>query len=115
MQTDLGGTALGAACQEGHVHVARLLIERGAAIDYQTKVRLLLQCSMCIVTVALSDTLIGIGMEKSRPLPLPSTMHQTDNIMSSLSISQHTLAILYILMSLTHLACNKQWEKAAIE
>ena len=115
MQNDLGFTALGAACQEGHVHVARLLIERGAAIDYQDKVRLLLQCSVCIITVALSDTLIGIGKEEPHPLPLPSTMHQTDNIMSSLSVAQHTLAILYILMSLTHLACHKQWEKAAIE
>ena len=39
MQNDLGATALGAASQEGHVDVARLLIERGAAIDYQDKVR----------------------------------------------------------------------------
>ena len=115
MQDHLGGTALVAACQEGHVHVARLLIDKGAAIDYQNKVRLLLQCSMYIITVALSDTLIGIRIEEPRPLPLPSTMHQTDNIMSSPSMAQHTLAILYILMSLTHLACNKQWEKAAIE
>ena len=75
MQNDLGSTALGIACQQGHVHVARLLIDRGAAIDYQNKVRLLLQCSMCIITVALSDTLIGIGIEEPRPLPLPSTMH----------------------------------------
>ena len=112
MQDDLGFTGLGIACQEGHVQLAQLLIDRGAAIDYQNKVRLLLQCSMCIITVALSDTLIGIGIEEPRPLPLPSTMHQTDNIMSSLSMAQHTLAIL---MSLTHLACNKQWEKAAIE
>ena len=115
MQDDLGFTALGVACSNGHVHVACLLIERGAVIDYQNKVRLLLQCSMCIITVALSDTLIGIGIEEPHPLHLPSTMHQTDNIMSSLSMAQHTLAILYILMSLTHLACNKQWEKAAIE
>ena len=39
MQDDLGFTALGIASQEGHVDVARLLIERGAAIDYQDKVR----------------------------------------------------------------------------
>ena len=71
MQDDLGFTALGIACQEGHVNVARLLIERGAAIDYQNKVRLLLQCSMCIITVALSDTLIGIGIEEPRPLAPP--------------------------------------------
>ena len=39
MQDDLGHPALYAACGEGHVDVARLLIERGAAIDYQSKVR----------------------------------------------------------------------------
>ena len=39
MQDDLGFTALGAASQEGHVEVTRLLIERGATIDYQNKVR----------------------------------------------------------------------------
>ena len=39
MQDDLGYTALGAACDQGRVDVARLLIERGAAIDYQNKVR----------------------------------------------------------------------------
>ena len=71
MQTDIGSTALIVACQEGHVNVAGLLIKRGAAIDYQNKVRLLLQCSMCIITVVLSDTLIGIGIEEPRPLPLP--------------------------------------------
>ena len=71
MQNDLGGTALIAACQEGHIDVAGLLIKRGAAIDYQDKVRWLLQCSMCIITVALSDTLIGMGIEEPRPLPLP--------------------------------------------
>ena len=39
MQDDLGFTALGIASQEDHVDVAQLLIERGAAIDYQNKVR----------------------------------------------------------------------------
>ena len=53
MQDHLGATALVVACERGHVDVARLLIERGAVIDYQNKVRLLLQCSMCIITVAL--------------------------------------------------------------
>ena len=53
MQDDLGFTALGVACSRGHIDVTRLLIERGAAIDYQNKVRLLLQCSICIITVAL--------------------------------------------------------------
>ena len=39
MQDDFGLTALVVASHEGHVDVARLLIERGAAIDYQSKVR----------------------------------------------------------------------------
>ena len=39
MQDDFGSTALVISCEEGHVDVARLLIERGAAIDYQDKVR----------------------------------------------------------------------------
>ena len=34
-----GFTALGIASYQGHVDIARLLIERGAAIDYQNKVR----------------------------------------------------------------------------
>ena len=55
MQDHLGFTALGAACQEGHTEVARLLIEKGATVDYQNKVWLLLQCSMCIITVALIE------------------------------------------------------------
>ena len=53
MQDEFGSTALIVACQQGHVNVASVLIKRGAAIDYQDKVRLLLQCSMCIITVAL--------------------------------------------------------------
>ena len=71
MQDHLGFTALGIACQEGHLDVSRLLIERGASIDHQNKVRLLFQCSMCIITEALSDTLIGVGIEEPHPLPLP--------------------------------------------
>ena len=39
MQDDLGYTALVAASQEGHVDIAQLLIERGAATDYQDKVK----------------------------------------------------------------------------
>ena len=42
MQDDLGFTALVVASQEGHVDVARLLIERGVAIDYQNKVRVVI-------------------------------------------------------------------------
>ena len=39
MQDDIGSTALGTACAQGHLDVARLLIERGAVIDRQDKVR----------------------------------------------------------------------------
>ena len=44
MQDHLGYTALGTACVRGHIDVARLLVEKGAAIDYQNKV-------MVVVTV----------------------------------------------------------------
>ena len=71
MQDHLDFTALMSACQEGHIDVSRLLIEREASIDHQNKVRLLLQSSMCIITKTLSDTLIGVGIEEPRPLPLP--------------------------------------------
>ena len=74
MQDHLGFTALMVACQEGHTDVSRLLIEWGASIDRLNKVRLLLQCSMCIITEALSDTLIGVGIEEPRPLPLPLSL-----------------------------------------
>ena len=39
MQDDFGSTALIIASCKGCADVARLLIERGAAIDYQDKVR----------------------------------------------------------------------------
>lgn len=38
VQDDYGFTALGIACQEGHIDVVRLLIDSGAAINYQNKV-----------------------------------------------------------------------------
>ena len=50
MQDDF--TALITACQEGHTGIAHLLVEKGATVNYQNKVKLLLQCSMCIITVA---------------------------------------------------------------
>ena len=39
MQDDLGYTALGVACAEGHRDVAAILIKRGATVDYLNKVR----------------------------------------------------------------------------
>ena len=41
MQNEYGETALIVACGEGHVATAALLIEKGATVDYQNKVRLL--------------------------------------------------------------------------
>ena len=41
MQNEYGNTALLGACGEGHVTTAALLIEKGATVDYQNKVRLL--------------------------------------------------------------------------
>ena len=41
MQDYRGSTALIIACEKGNTRVAQLLMEQGAAIDYQDKVRLL--------------------------------------------------------------------------
>ena len=41
MQDKYGHTALIGACSAGHVTTAALLIEKGATMDYQNKVRLL--------------------------------------------------------------------------
>ena len=38
MQNEYGTTALIAACGEGHVMVAAVLIEKGALVNYQNKV-----------------------------------------------------------------------------
>ena len=58
MQDHLGFTALGAACSYGHVNVVQLLINRGAAIDYQNKVRLLLQCSVHVHRQCGTDSMV---------------------------------------------------------
>ena len=39
MQDEYGETALIAACGQGHVTIAALLIEKGALVNYQNKVR----------------------------------------------------------------------------
>jgi ankyrin repeat protein len=38
MQDEDGNTALIMACQRGHVETARVLLDHGAATDYQNKV-----------------------------------------------------------------------------
>ena len=49
MQNKLGFTALMNACQNGHTAVADVLIEKGAMVEYHSKVSSV--CSVCIVTV----------------------------------------------------------------
>ena len=39
MQNEYGETALIAACGQGHVTIAALLIEKGALVNYLSKVR----------------------------------------------------------------------------
>ena len=39
MQNEYGDTALLQACGEGHVMIAALLIENGALVNYQNKVK----------------------------------------------------------------------------
>ena len=47
IQDEYGFTALGIACQEGHIEVASLLIDYGASVTYQNKVSLL-EISYCV-------------------------------------------------------------------
>ena len=42
VQTDFGNTALVAAVDEGHLHVAEILVKNGADINYRNKVRALI-------------------------------------------------------------------------
>ena len=51
MQSLFGGgeTALHAACEHGHVNVANLLLQNGAVVDSQDKVRLLYVSMMNMV------------------------------------------------------------------
>ena len=41
MQDENGETALIQACAKGHVNIATLLLQHGAVVNYQDKVRLL--------------------------------------------------------------------------
>ena len=43
-QDEYGNTALSVACQEGHAETVRMLLEKGANIDYQDKVRTFSEC-----------------------------------------------------------------------
>ena len=49
----LGSTALRVACASGQAEVAGVLIARGAAVDYQDKVRQ--SCMICIITVIIGE------------------------------------------------------------
>ena len=39
-----GGTALSVACQGGHTETAKVLLDKGAIIDYQNEVRMVNVC-----------------------------------------------------------------------
>ena len=53
---DAGYTALRVASFNGHTEVAGVLISRGAAVDYQDKVRQ--SCMIRIITVVLKNGMI---------------------------------------------------------
>ena len=53
---DAGSTALRIASVEGHTEVAGVLIARGAAVDYQDKVRQ--SCMIRVITVDLKIYMI---------------------------------------------------------
>ena len=42
MQDDFGNTALVAAVNEGHLHVAEVLVKNGAYVNYRNKARVLI-------------------------------------------------------------------------
>ena len=45
MQDDFGETALVAAVNKGHTHIADILVKNGANVNYRTKVRALITVS----------------------------------------------------------------------
>ena len=53
---DAGSTALRVASASGQTEVARVLIARGASLDYQDEVRQ--SCMMRIITVVLKNGMI---------------------------------------------------------
>ena len=40
MQNELGNTPLHAVCAEGHLDVATVLVQNGAVVDFENKVRI---------------------------------------------------------------------------
>ena len=50
VQDDFGDTALVMAVNEGHLHVAEILVENGADVNYRNKVRALIPVTqLCIM------------------------------------------------------------------
>ena len=50
MQNDFGETALVAAVNEGHLHIAEILVKNGADVNYRNKVRALIPGTLvCIM------------------------------------------------------------------
>ena len=85
-------TALFPACGFGYAQIVKTLIGKGADVNHQTHVGILHVCPHA-----------------------PVQWQCFFRVVSGILCSLHSLAILYILMSLSHLACNKESEKAAIE
>ena len=111
MQDDRGSTALIIACEKGNSSVARLLVERGAAINYQDKVGLLcvtvlyIQCSiMCTIAMALIIAWCARVALSLEDLPHPSCLYSThggDSIIVTLYIVNSEINLLSN-CSLTH-------------
>ena len=54
MQDESGNTALIKACADGRVETARVLLDNGANVDHQKKVKLETRtCTMMIITITL--------------------------------------------------------------
>ena len=55
-----GDTALSVACKQGHTETAKVLLDKGAIIDYQNEVRMVNVCShdviVCIASAGRSVT-----------------------------------------------------------
>ena len=47
LQNEFGDTPLCTACEKGHLDVATVLVQNGADIDYESKVRLFYVHSQC--------------------------------------------------------------------
>ena len=80
-------TALGLACEAGHKDVAKLLILKGAKVNYQDNVRLHLKCQILLYYSFLNQTgftplhwasqnghldVVGLLIERDAQIDLPA-------------------------------------------